>query len=64
MKKVILGAVALMFATVGFAQVTDESGDVSPDVDLVLPIGGTALGGNTGMSIQNGDNNAVLVRQA
>jgi len=63
MKKVILSAVALMIATVGFAQVTDTSGDTSPVVTLVPNLSPDPLA-NTGLSIQNGDNNKVRVRQA
>ena len=52
MKKIILCAVALMFGVVAFAQTP------------VAPLPGSALGANTGESIQNGNDNKVRVRQA
>ena len=63
MRKVIFCAIALMLGGMTYAQVTDTSGDTSPNVKTsgVLPV---AVGANTGLSIQNGDDNKVRVRQA
>ena len=64
MKKVILGVSALLFCTVGFAQVTDTDGNASPTPQTVTAISGTDTSGNAGESIQNGNDNRVRVRQA
>jgi len=63
MKKVVLSAMALMFGAIMVAQVTDTSGDVSPVVTIVPNLSPDPLA-NTGLSIQNGDDNKVRVRQA
>ncbi len=60
MKKAILCAVALIFGAFVYAQ--DIPG--SPTSLLEPPILGSAVGANTGNSIQNGDHNKVRVRQA
>ncbi len=54
MKKVILGAVALMFTTVGFSQVTDSNLNPSPPATTVPILSGAATTANSGLSIQNG----------
>jgi hypothetical protein len=64
MKKLMLSAMALMFTVVGFSQVTDADGNTSPTTTVIAPLPGSAAGANTGLSIQNGDNNKVRVRQA
>jgi hypothetical protein len=64
MKKLMLSAMALFIGAVGFAQVTDSNGNVSPTTTVIAPLPGSAAGANTGLSIQNGDDNKVRVRQA
>lgn len=64
MKKVVLSAMALMFAAVGFSQVTDSNGNASPVATTVPILAGAAATANSGLSIQNGDDNKVRVRQA
>jgi len=66
MKKAILCAAALMFGTMAFAQVsgTPFNGDVVPTATLVPALPGAPATANTGLSIQNGDDNKVRVRQA
>jgi len=59
MKKIILCAAALLFGTMAFAQVSG-----APDAQVVAPLPGTGGHMNAGQSVQNGDNNAVRVRQA
>lgn len=59
MKKLILSVAALAIATVAMAQDTGARKAVQ-----VAQIPGSAMGANTGESIQNGSNNAVQVRQA
>lgn len=64
MKKIILGAIALMFTGVGFSQVTDSNLNNSPDATSVPILSGAATTANSGLSIQNGNNHKVRVRQA
>ncbi len=64
MKKVVLSAMALMFAAVGFSQVTDSNGNASPVATTVPILTGAAATANSGLSIQNGNDNKVRVRQA
>ena len=64
MKKLFLCAVALMIASLGFAQVIDTGGEWSPTPKTVAPLSGAAVDANTGLSIQNGNDNKVWVRQA
>ena len=59
MKKIILCAAALLFGTMAFAQVSG-----APEAQVVAPLPGTGGHMNAGQSIQNGDDNAVRVRQA
>ena len=59
MKKAILCAAALMFGTMAFAQVS-----IAPTAGTAAALPGAGAGANTGLSIQNGDNNKVRVRQA
>ena len=66
MRKLMLSAAALLCGAIMFAQndpITDTSGDTSPNykVSGVAPV---ATGANTGLSIQNGNDNKVRVRQA
>ncbi|MDC6352448.1 hypothetical protein PP178_12885 [Zeaxanthinibacter sp. PT1] len=62
MKKYILSACALMIGSLAFGQVTNSAG-TAPDA---TPVPNLSLDGdaNTGLSIQNGDDNRVRVRQA
>ncbi|MDC6352447.1 hypothetical protein PP178_12880 [Zeaxanthinibacter sp. PT1] len=62
MKKVMLSAAALMIGGLAFGQVTNSAG-TAPDA---TPVPNLSLDGdaNTGLSIQNGDDNRVRVRQA
>lgn len=62
MKKVILSAAALLIGGLAFGQVSNSVG-TAPDADPVLTLS-TDPAANTGLSIQNGDNNRVRVRQA
>jgi hypothetical protein len=64
MKKVIFCAVALMFTALGFSQVTDSNGNASPAATTVGILPGAAATANSGLSIQNGDDQKVRVRQA
>ncbi|PVW14512.1 curlin [Marixanthomonas spongiae] len=64
MKKLMLSAAALMIGAIGFAQVTDTDGDLSPSPNVVAPLPNAAAGANTGESVQNGNDNRVWVRQA
>ncbi len=58
MKKVIFCAIALMLGGMTYAQGPTEISQLQP----ALP--GAAIGANTGLSIQNGENHKVKVRQA
>jgi len=64
MKKVIFCAVALFVGGMTYAQVTDADGNSSPTPNVIAPIPGSAAGANTGLSVQNGHENKVRVRQA
>ena len=64
MKKAIFCAIALMVGGMTYAQVTDADGNVSPVTTPVPILGGAAIDANTGLSIQNGDDQRVRVRQA
>jgi len=70
MKKVILGAAALLFSGAIFAQVSqtnlsDVNGNNSMDANVVTnPLNGFATTGNNGHAIQNGTTNKLRVRQA
>lgn len=64
MKKVIFCAVALFAGGMTFAQVTDANGNSSPNPNVIAPLAGSAAGANSGLSIQNGHENKVRVRQA
>ncbi|WP_410004569.1 curlin [Aequorivita nionensis] len=64
MKKVIFCAVALFVGGMTYAQVTDADGNSSPTPNVIAPISGSAAGANTGLSVQNGHENKVRVRQA
>lgn len=64
MKKVILGAAALLMCAAVNAQVTDTKGATSSNSTVVAAKAGAAVDANTGESIQNGDDNRVMVRQA
>jgi len=59
MKKLILCATALFFGTMAFAQISG-----APEAQVVTPLAGTGGHMNAGESVQNGDDNAVRVRQA
>lgn len=59
MKKLMLFGAALLFSSVGFAQITGSTSATG-----VAPLPGAGVGANTGLSIQNGDDNKVRVRQA
>jgi len=59
MKKVMLIAAAMLLSTVGFAQIT---GSTTATGVAALP--GAGAGANTGLSVQNGDDQKVRVRQA
>ncbi|MDC6352449.1 curlin [Zeaxanthinibacter sp. PT1] len=67
MKKYIISAFALVFGTLAFGQVTvDPPGPAqgtAPVATAVANLSGDA-DANTGLSIQNGDDNRVRVRQA
>ncbi|MAY23279.1 MAG: curlin [Flavobacteriaceae bacterium] len=63
MKKLMLCAIALMFTAVGFSQVTDSNGNSSPTATTVPNLSADP-DANTGLSIQNGNDNKVRVRQA
>jgi len=64
MKKVILSVVALAVASVSMAQSPATNDTGAREAVQVAQIPGSAMGANTGESIQNGANNAVQVRQA
>ncbi|KJJ38290.1 hypothetical protein [Aequorivita vladivostokensis] len=59
MKKVILGAAALMIGAIGFAQYTPDA----PGAAGTIGNNSSSSTANTGESIQNGDNQKVKVRQ-
>ncbi len=64
MKKLVFCAVALFVGGMTYAQVTDAQGNSSPNPQTVAKLPGAAAGANTGLSIQNGNENKVRVRQA
>ncbi|WP_055446648.1 hypothetical protein [Lacinutrix mariniflava] len=72
MKKVIFGAAALLFSGALMAQTNDVNagtmtginGTSAVDADYVSPLAASSFGGNSGESIQNGNGNKVMVRQA
>ncbi|SRX76158.1 curlin [Aequorivita antarctica] len=64
MKKVIFCAVALFVGGMTYAQVTDANGNVSPTPNVIAPLAPAPATANTGLSIQNGHENKVRVRQA
>ncbi|SRX76159.1 curlin [Aequorivita antarctica] len=64
MKKVIFCAVALFVGGMTYAQVTDSQGNVAPAPSKITALPGSAAGANTGLSVQNGHENKVRVRQA
>lgn len=59
MKKVVLFAGALMISAIGFSQVSS-----APTSGTAAALPFSASGANTGLSIQNGTDNRVRVRQA
>lgn len=65
MKKTLICAGALMFCTMGFAQVAPSTtSGPTPEARGLTKLAGAAVGANVGESIQNGDANKVQVRQA
>jgi hypothetical protein len=65
MKKVILGASAMLFCTIGFAQVTPSvTSGSQPAARTVSALPGAAATANAGESYQNGNDHKVQVRQA
>jgi hypothetical protein len=64
MKKIFLSAVALMCGTMLFAQYGPQYQGPTETATLQPKLSGAATDANTGLSIQNGDNNKVHVRQA
>ncbi|WP_299682723.1 curlin [uncultured Dokdonia sp.] len=64
MKKVIFSVVALAVASVAMAQSPATNDTGAREAVQVAQISGSAIGANTGESIQNGSSNAVQVRQA
>ena len=59
MKKLFLFAGALMISAIGFSQVAG-----APTAGTAAALPGAGVGANTGLSVQNGDDNKVRVRQA
>ena len=57
-------AVAVLIGAVGFSQVTDSSGNVSPSPNVISALPGAGAGANTGLSVQYGNAQKVRVRQA
>ena len=64
MKKVFFCAVALIFGSSVYAQYGPQYQGPTEEATLQPRLSGAALDANTGLSIQNGDNNRVQVRQA